>query len=70
MISFLPEDLNWWFFTDAAKHKVEVNELTVAYPSAHVMNGFEVNSIDVCNSTVICGTDNAAICAFYEINAY
>ena len=67
-LSLFSDDSNWWFFTDAAKHRVEVNELTVVYPDAHVINGFDVNSIDICNSMLICGTDNAAVCAFYEIN--
>ena len=56
-----------WFLAETAKHRVEVLELTSLYPQAGLMSEFEVNSIDVCNNTLICGTDNGAICVFNNL---
>lgn len=57
-----------WFLADAAKHRVEVLELTSLYPQAGSMHDFEVNSLDVRDNRLVCGTDNGAICLFYNLN--
>ncbi|XP_067946801.1 nucleoporin Nup43-like [Watersipora subatra] len=56
-----------WFLADAAKHRIEVIELSSATPQASIMSNFEVNSLDVSNNTLVCGTDNGAICIFNNL---
>lgn len=53
-----------WFLADAAKHRIEVTELTSMVSQANSMLGYEVNSLDVSDNMLLCGTDNAAICMF------
>lgn len=53
-----------WFLADAAKHRVEVIDLTSSYSQATSMQGYEVNSLDINDNVLVCGTDNASLCSF------
>ena len=56
-----------WFLADAAKHRVEVLELSSQHSQRNMMSEYEVNSLDVCNNILVCASDNTALGLYYNL---